>query len=142
MFSMTSLHGYLPDSRSTQDSPSLHPDPVDGSGLAEVEATLLANPNKPEVLDWAAFAYYTAGNLPRALACYQRALLLEDDNPHAYFYLGTIYCRLGRFDQAARYWHSLLTRYPDHALARKKLSEIAGGDTQKKAKFSLFGKKK
>ena len=88
-------------------------------GLAEVEATLQKSPNKPEVLDWAAYAYFTAGHIEQALAYYQRALLLDANNPEALYYVGTIYCRLGQFDDAVKTWSKLLANYPEHKLTKK-----------------------
>ena len=93
-----------------------HPSP---QGLDEVEETLRQSPNKPEVLDWAAFAYYTAGHIEQALAYYQRALLLDANNPEALYYVGTIYCRLGQFDEAVKTWSKLLANFPEHKLTKK-----------------------
>ncbi len=89
------------------------------SGLHEVEETLRKSPNKPEVLDWAAFAYYTAGHIEKSLAYYQRALLLDANNPEALYYVGNIFCRMGQFDDAVKTWAKLLAVFPEHTLAKK-----------------------
>ena len=95
------------------------PETGDSSGLKEVEETLEKSPNDPEVLDWAAFAYYTAGYLEKALAHYQRALLLDGDNTQALYYIGTIQCRFGEFDEAVKTWSRLIEEFPDDPLSKK-----------------------
>jgi len=94
-------------------------DKCDGSGLDEFEMLLAREPERPEVLDWAAFAYYTAGRYDQALDLYRRLLQVKDDSPQAYYYIGNIHCRTGRYDDAVKYWATLLHRFPEHELVNR-----------------------
>ncbi len=101
----------------------------DGSGVDEVENLLAADPDNPELLDWAAFMNYTNHNYENALNQYRRVLELNPDNPQAYYYLGSIYARLERYSEAIKNWTVLVEQYPTHkvaAKARPKIEQIKG----------------
>ena len=101
----------------------------DGSGVEEVENLLAADPDNPELLDWAAFMNYTNHSYENARQQYHRVLELNPDNPQAYYYLGSIYARLEIYSEARKYWNVLLEQYSTHkvaAKARPKIDQIAG----------------
>jgi len=91
----------------------------DGSGIAEVESLLGQDPDNVAVLDWAAFLNYSNGQFDRALVLYKNLIEKDPENLQAYYYVGNIFCRTGRYPEAARHWRILLERFPDHKLARR-----------------------
>ena len=96
----------------------------DGSGTEEVEKMLSTDPDNPELLDWAAFMNYTNNNFERALELYHKVLTINDDVPQTYYYLGTIYGRLEKYDEAHKYWSILSTRYPDDKVTKKVIPKL------------------
>ena len=97
----------------------------DKTNVAEVEAALQKDPSNLSVVDWTAFINYTNGNFDRALELYQRVVELDPENLHAYYYVGNIYCRTGRYAEAAQHWRILLDRFPEHKLASKAKPKLA-----------------
>ena len=83
-------------------------------------------------------------NLPRlrrmAAENLQKAIDLENWNVEAFTAMGILFITENQPLRAEGFFRKVLSINPDHALARKKLEEISG--EKKKAKFSLFGKKK
>jgi tetratricopeptide (TPR) repeat protein len=72
----------------------------------------------------------------------QKAIDLERWNVDAFISMGLLFMSENQPQRAEGYFRKVLSINPDHDVARKKLAEITGKDEKKKAKFSLFGKKK
>lgn len=71
----------------------------------------------------------------------QRSIDLEPWNVEAFTALGLLFLSEKQLNRAEGFFRKVLSLNPDHSLARKKLEEITG-TSEKKKKFSLFGKKK
>lgn len=72
----------------------------------------------------------------------QKAIELDSYNVEAYTAMGMLLMSENQNKRAEGFFRKALSMNPDHSLARKKLLEISGGETKRKGKFSLFGKKK
>jgi curved DNA-binding protein CbpA len=77
-----------------------------------------------------------------AAANLQKAIDLEPWNVEAYTALGILFLTEGQAKRAEGFFRKTLSINPDHALARKKLTEITGKDPKKKGKRSFFGRGK
>jgi tetratricopeptide (TPR) repeat protein len=84
-------------------------------------------------------------NLPqfrrRAADNLQKAIDLEHWNVDAFIAMGLLLMSENQPLRAEGFFRKVLSINPDHAVARQKLAEITG-KSDKKGKFSLFGKKK
>lgn len=71
----------------------------------------------------------------------QKAAELDPWNVEAYVALGLLFVAENQLKRAEGFFRKALSINPDHILSRKKLNEILG-KSEKKKKFSIFGKSK
>ena len=103
----------------------------DGAAVEEAVKFLQAYPDRPDVLDWAAFTFYCNGELEKALDCYQKLDAMGKGDASALYYMGAIHFRMGNDEEAVSLWLRLIDAYPDHGAANKaaeKLKILLAGD--------------
>ena len=100
--------------------------------IEQIEAMLANDPANEGLLDIAAFTYYSAGQLEKALLTYQRLLALDQRSPVYHYCLGNTYYRLHRDAEAYQEWHMTIRvdqeggRYARRARKRLELVGAAG----------------
>lgn len=72
---------------------------------------------------------------------FQKVIELEPWNPEPYAALGLLFQSEKLDNRAVSFFRKALAIDPEHELAKKRLSEMTGGD-KKQSKFSIFQKKK
>jgi len=75
--------------------------------LEHLEALLGEDPENVDLLDLAAFAYYSANLLFKARSAYQRLIELDADRASHHFYLANTLYKLNRFDEADVEWRAV-----------------------------------
>ncbi len=103
----------------------------DGAAVEEAIKFLDSYPDRPDVLDWAAFTFYCNGELERALDCYQKLDTIGKGDASALYYMGAILFRQGQDEEAVTLWLRLIDEYPNHGAASKAADKLkvllAGG---------------
>ena len=103
----------------------------DGAAVEEAVKFLECYPDRPDVLDWAAFTFYCNGELEKALECYQKLDAMGKGDASALYYMGAIHFRTGNDEEAVSMWLRLIDSYPNHGVANKaaeKLKVLLAGD--------------
>lgn len=81
---------------------------VSGEELELLERKLKENPDNFDLLDWAAFAYYSSGDMARAVEYYDRLVLRFPGNASYYYYLGNAQYQLGSLGTARNHWRRVI----------------------------------
>ncbi len=73
------------------------------------ELSLLArkleeNPENFDLMDWAAFAYYSHGDMEKAISYYERLVRRFPENASYHYYLGNSHHKQGATETAANHW--------------------------------------
>jgi tetratricopeptide (TPR) repeat protein len=99
--------------------------------LAELQASVVANPNYPNSRSALGFALINAGRLPEALESIQAALAIRSDYVPALNNLGIVLTRMGRPEEAIAPLQAALHLNPNHAPAHNNLGKafLAVGQT-------------
>lgn len=78
-----------------------------------LETASAARPDDPHILDSVAWAYYLAGDYPKAVEKFEHAIELMPDDPTVNEHLGDAYFRIGRETEARYQWERALTFKPE-----------------------------
>ncbi len=69
---------------------------------------LAADPGNYDLMDWAAFAYYSHGQTEAAIETYQKLLAKFPENASYHYYLGNTLYRKGEVEAAKAHWNRVL----------------------------------
>ena len=98
--------------------------------IQHLEALLAEDPDNIDLLDLAAFAYYSAGHLVKARRAYEKLVAIDDSHPSHHFYLGNTLYKLNLYEEADKQWEivetlDVLGKYGEKARERReKLAEL------------------
>lgn len=81
---------------------------VTDEDIVQLEEVLRQNPSDLDVLDWLAFALYSAGRFQRASELYERCVSLDPGAPSFHYFLGNCYYRMDDRPKAAAEWNRVL----------------------------------
>lgn len=76
--------------------------------LALLETKIEEHPDNFDLMDWAAFAFYSNGHMDRAIRYYERLVRRFPDNPSYHYYLGNAEFRQGQRESAVNHWQRVL----------------------------------
>lgn len=76
--------------------------------LAMLEKKLEELPDNFDLMDWAAFAFYSNGQMDKAIGYYERLVRRFPNNPSYHYYLGNAQFRLGQKESAVNHWQRVL----------------------------------
>ncbi len=91
----------------------------DNEQLKEVKKLLDADPDNLDLLDWYAFACYTADQLDEAIKIYERLVREGEPTDKTFYYLGSAYLKKPDIRNAFRYFGVLKKRFPNSSLIEK-----------------------
>ncbi len=93
--------------------------------IAEGERAVALAPNGALANEWYASSLLQAGRAKEAIPIFQKAIRLDPIGSSLSFnYLGSIYSRMGRFEEAATAYKQVILRSPDHLFAHLGLSSV------------------
>jgi tetratricopeptide (TPR) repeat protein len=81
---------------------------VGAEELAMLEKKLTENPDNFDLMDWAAFAFYSNGLMEKAIGYYERLVRRFPNNPSYHYYLGNAEFRTGKKESAVNHWQRVL----------------------------------
>lgn len=76
--------------------------------LAMLQKRLEEHPDNFDLMDWAAFAFYSNGTMEQAVQYYERLVRRFPDNPSYHYYLGNAQFQLGQRESALNHWKRVL----------------------------------
>ena len=76
--------------------------------LAMLEQKLEEHPDNFDLMDWAAFAFYSNGKMEKAIGYYERLVRRFPENPSYHYYLGNAQYRTGQKESAVNHWRRVL----------------------------------
>lgn len=77
---------------------------VSADELEVLARKLEEDPENFDLMDWAAFAFYSHGQCERARDTYTKLLARFPENPSYHYYLANTLYQLGEVEQATEYW--------------------------------------
>ena len=92
--------------------------------IEHLEALLGEDPDNVDLLDLAAFAYYSSNHLQKARWAYEKLVAMDNSHPSHHFYLGNTLYKLHLYQLADRQWSIVETldemgKYGEKARARR-----------------------
>jgi len=91
----------------------------DNQQLEEVRKLVEADPTNADLLDWYAFALYTADRLDEAITTYEQLLKTTEPTDKMYYYLGSAYLKKPDIRRAFVYFNELKKRFPTSKMIEK-----------------------
>jgi tetratricopeptide (TPR) repeat protein len=88
---------------------------------------LVQNPENYDLMDWAAFAYYSHGDLDRAIEYYRKLVQWDPANASYHYYLANALFKLSDVPGAAEHWTRVMQLDKTGAFserARRKLMNL------------------
>ena len=76
--------------------------------VKKLEERIREHPDNLDYLDWAAFAFYSNGLFPKAIAGYKRLIAARAENPSYHYYLANSLYRNGDVESARREWNHVI----------------------------------
>ena len=104
--------------------------------IEHLEALLNEDPNNMDLLDLAAFAYYSSNNLHKARWAYEKLIAMDSSIPSHHFYLGNTLYKLLLYKEADNQWSivetlDVLGKYGEKArIRREKLADLLSEEGQ------------
>lgn len=95
--------------------------------VQKLEERIREHPDNLDYLDWAAFAFYSNGLFPKAIAGYKRLIASRPDNPSYHYYLANALYRNGDISSAIREWNTVIridTRGQFSLRSKRKLHQL------------------
>ena len=99
--------------------------------IAGLETMLAMTPKNVKALMQLANDYFAIGKREKALETFQKAQKLDDKNPDIPTFMGVIYRRLGKPQEAANAFKKALEIKPDHIMALFNLGIVYGKELNK-----------
>lgn len=81
---------------------------IKAEDLEKLARRVEADPENVELLDWAAFAFYSNGMLEEAIRCYRELVKRSPANPSYHYYLGSALYKNGLHGAARVEWEKVL----------------------------------
>ncbi|MBI3891269.1 MAG: tetratricopeptide repeat protein [Candidatus Wallbacteria bacterium] len=81
---------------------------VTDEDIARLEEVLQENPGDMDVLDWLAFATYSAGRYDRAVQLYERCIAQEPETVSFHYFLGNCYWHVQQHAKARNEWNRVI----------------------------------
>ena len=91
----------------------------DNEQLKEVKKLLDADPDNQDLLDWYAFACYTADQVDEAIRVYERLIKESEPTDKTLYYLGSAYLKKPDIRTAFKYFGALKKKFPNSSLIEK-----------------------
>src|SRR5262245_44805986 len=87
------------------------------TAASKYEALLLQSPSHFDAMHMLAVIRFERGRFRESHALFDRALKIDDTNPHCYYNFGLQFARQARFAEALEQFDKALALKPDHAAA-------------------------
>jgi tetratricopeptide (TPR) repeat protein len=88
------------------------------------DAALRLRPEYPEALNNLGVLYLRTKRIDSGVKAFETCIRVASSFDQAYINLAKVYALKGQVEQAAAVLHQLLEQHPDHAMARKLLTEL------------------
>lgn len=87
--------------------------------LKLLASKLEEHPENLDLMDWAAFAFYSHGDLERAIGYYERLVVAKPENASYHYYLGNALHKQGEFEAARNHWSKVMILDTSGAFAER-----------------------